>query len=266
MLQNLKKSVTSRLAGATAALRKRRMAREETIETIEIQAEAAASIGKACVNCGTILHGAFCHGCGQKDSDLRRPIWSFSHELVENVFAADSRFVKTLALLLMVPGGLTRSYMEGRRQRYMPPVRLYIGSTLVFFLTLYFAQISIIDIRLVERQVTASSSQQEQNDTSETTEKSASDAPAGVIIEGERLIQEDLQNDAVIDETLNALGLIVERSDRQEIYRQIQQLKDAGFTDAAIQWAMMQGQGAVTISQFEEGTERLLKIGAANFQ
>jgi hypothetical protein len=46
----------------------------------------------------------------------------------------DSRFMRTLKPLLFKPGRLTRDYMEGRRFRYAPPMRLYIFSSIVFFL------------------------------------------------------------------------------------------------------------------------------------
>jgi hypothetical protein len=61
-----------------------------------------------CLNCGTGLKGPFC--------DL------------------DSRFMRTLKPLLFRPGRLTRDYMNGRRFRYAPPMRVYIFSSIVFFL------------------------------------------------------------------------------------------------------------------------------------
>ncbi|MCK5575155.1 MAG: hypothetical protein KAI28_05045, partial [Sphingomonadales bacterium] len=34
-----------------------------------------------CVNCGTPLGGPFCSHCGQKDEDIKRPLWSFFSEI-----------------------------------------------------------------------------------------------------------------------------------------------------------------------------------------
>ena len=42
--------------------------------------------------------------------------------------------MRTLKPLLFKPGRLTRDYMEGRRFRYAPPMRLYIFSSIVLFL------------------------------------------------------------------------------------------------------------------------------------
>ena len=55
-------------------------------------------------------------------------------DLMEDLFDLDSRFVRTMKPLLFKPGRLTRDYMEGRRFRYAPPMRLYIFSSIVFFL------------------------------------------------------------------------------------------------------------------------------------
>ena len=46
----------------------------------------------------------------------------------------DSRLWRTLAALLLRPGYLTREFLAGRRARYLPPVRLYLVISLVFFL------------------------------------------------------------------------------------------------------------------------------------
>ena len=55
-------------------------------------------------------------------------------DLMEDLLDLDSRFIRTMKPLLFKPGRLTRDYMEGRRFRYAPPMRLYIFSSIVFFL------------------------------------------------------------------------------------------------------------------------------------
>lgn len=55
-------------------------------------------------------------------------------DMMEDVLDLDSRFVRTLKPLLFKPGKLTRDYMNGRRFRYAPPMRVYIFSSIVFFL------------------------------------------------------------------------------------------------------------------------------------
>ncbi len=97
-----------------------------------------------CLNCGTALHGPFCHYCGQPDKNLVRFFPALVREMLEDFADFDSRFMRTLKPLLFRPGRLTRDYLDGRRFRYVPPLRLYIFSSLVlFFLVAVFAGSSL---------------------------------------------------------------------------------------------------------------------------
>ncbi len=87
----------------------------------------------ACLNCGTELKGPFCFYCGQPDKNLMRFFPVLLRELLEDTFDFDSRFLRTIKPLLFKPGKLTRDYLEGRRFRYVPPLRLYIFSSIAFF-------------------------------------------------------------------------------------------------------------------------------------
>jgi hypothetical protein len=86
-----------------------------------------------CMNCGTALQGPFCHYCGQPDKNLMRFFPVLMRELMQDFMDFDSRFMRTLKPLLMRPGKLTRDYLDGRRFRYVPPLRLYVFSSIVFF-------------------------------------------------------------------------------------------------------------------------------------
>ncbi|MGB7450812.1 MAG: DUF3667 domain-containing protein [Lysobacterales bacterium] len=87
-----------------------------------------------CLNCGTALKGPFCYFCGQPDRNFMRFFPVLLRDLMEDLFDLDSRFMRTMKPLLFKPGRLTRDYMQGRRFRYAPPMRLYIFSSIVFFL------------------------------------------------------------------------------------------------------------------------------------
>jgi len=58
----------------------------------------------------------------------------FSREATEDLTHADSRLWRTLFALLFKPGFLTREFLEGRRVRYLPPLRLYLVLSVLFFL------------------------------------------------------------------------------------------------------------------------------------
>lgn len=89
----------------------------------------------ACANCGAPLTGKYCSQCGQRHHD--HPVhdfWHFISEALEDLTHADSRLWQTLTALLFRPGLLTREFLDGRRARYLPPVRLYLVVSVIFFI------------------------------------------------------------------------------------------------------------------------------------
>ncbi|MDE2049612.1 MAG: DUF3667 domain-containing protein [Gammaproteobacteria bacterium] len=87
-----------------------------------------------CANCGALLAGRYCSECGQRHHD--QPVhhfWHFISEAIEDLTHADSRLWQTLIALLFRPGFLTREFLEGRRVRYLPPLRLYLVVSVIFF-------------------------------------------------------------------------------------------------------------------------------------
>ena len=103
-----------------------------------------------CLNCGTELKGPFCYYCGQPDRNFMRFFPALLRDLMEDLLDLDSRFMRTIKPLLFKPGRLTRDYMNGRRFRYAPPMRLYIFSSIVFFLLAAFLSSDAIQINGVE--------------------------------------------------------------------------------------------------------------------
>jgi hypothetical protein len=103
-----------------------------------------------CLNCGTELKGPFCYYCGQPDRNFMRFFPVLLRDLMEDLFDLDSRFMRTIKPLLFKPGRLTRDYMQGRRFRYAPPMRLYIFSSIVFFLLAALLSTDAVQIGNVE--------------------------------------------------------------------------------------------------------------------
>lgn len=58
----------------------------------------------------------------------------FAHELVAEHFGLDSKVARTLIALVRDPGRLTNEFIQGRRVRYVPPLRLYLSLSVLFFL------------------------------------------------------------------------------------------------------------------------------------
>jgi ribosomal protein L37E len=86
-----------------------------------------------CLNCGEPLKANYCPECGQGAHSLRRPFWSLLGESVETLFSIDSRFAQTVPDLIVRPGRMTRHYLDGQRARFLPPFRLYVLASLIFF-------------------------------------------------------------------------------------------------------------------------------------
>jgi hypothetical protein len=87
----------------------------------------------ACLNCGGELHGRFCHGCGQKATRPILDVHDFLHEATHEFVHLDGKIVTTLKLLATKPGQLTKDFIEGRRARYISPIRVYLTFSLLFF-------------------------------------------------------------------------------------------------------------------------------------
>ena len=88
----------------------------------------------ACENCGAPVTARFCGQCGQRVEPPVHSLWHFTHVALEDLTHADSRLWRTLAALSFKPGFLTHEFLAGRRARYLPPVRLYLVLSVVFFL------------------------------------------------------------------------------------------------------------------------------------
>jgi Protein of unknown function (DUF3667) len=95
---------------------------------------AAAVAAPRCANCGASVADRYCGNCGQRLEAPVHSLWHFLTVAFEDVTHADSRVWRTLWALLCRPGFLTREFLDGRRARYLPPVRLYLVLSVVFFL------------------------------------------------------------------------------------------------------------------------------------
>ncbi len=96
-----------------------------------------------CPNCSTILRPEdnFCPHCGQENHDLRQPFQKLVVEILENLIpigltSINNKFWNSIKVIFTRPGQLTTDFLSGRRARYVLPTRLYILSSLAFFLVL----------------------------------------------------------------------------------------------------------------------------------
>lgn len=90
---------------------------------------------KDCLNCGHTVEEKYCPNCGQQNIQTRQPFHYLFTHFVEDFTHYDGQFWGTLNNLFFKPGKLTSTYLEGKRQQFVPPVKLYIFvSFITFFL------------------------------------------------------------------------------------------------------------------------------------
>lgn len=93
-----------------------------------------AALEGHCSNCNTKLLGRHCYNCGQVADTFHRPVWALFAEVLEGYLGLDGRLWRTIPPLLLNPGKITAQYLSGVRQPYMTPFRLFLLSSLLFFL------------------------------------------------------------------------------------------------------------------------------------
>lgn len=107
---------------------------EATNDVVSVPVEDSQS----CENCHLPLNGPFCANCGQEADSKLKYFWVVIMHLLDDIFSFDSRASRTLFPLLTRPAFLTNEYFAGRRVHYVPPLRLYLFISIIFFLTLKF--------------------------------------------------------------------------------------------------------------------------------
>ncbi|KFI06073.1 DUF3667 domain-containing protein [Massilia sp. BSC265] len=101
---------------------------------------------QCCKNCDTVTSGNYCHHCGQATHLHVPSAREFLHEFIAHYVALEGKLWRSLKLLLFKPGLLSREYIEGRRVRYIEPLRLYLTFSIIFFALFKMSGVEIINI------------------------------------------------------------------------------------------------------------------------
>jgi hypothetical protein len=86
-----------------------------------------------CLNCGAALSGAFCARCGQRDVPSYPNVRELATDAFQELSGWDGRIATTVRALLARPGKLTVEFLQGRRARYLSPLRLYLTASVAYF-------------------------------------------------------------------------------------------------------------------------------------
>ena len=103
---------------------------------VEPRGGAPASVASfehgLCLNCGTALIDAHCHRCGQA-GHVHRTAGAFFHDVLHGVFHFEGKAWRTLPMLVLHPGALTRRYVAGERARFVSPIAIFLLSVFLMF-------------------------------------------------------------------------------------------------------------------------------------
>ena len=88
---------------------------------------------RRCLNCGTMVAGRHCPQCGQSGDVHVLSLREVAGDVTHSLLHLDSRVWRTLRLLVQRPGELTREFIAGRHQLYIPPFRLYLAISIFYF-------------------------------------------------------------------------------------------------------------------------------------
>jgi hypothetical protein len=85
-----------------------------------------------CANCGATRVGPYCHACGQV-GHVHRNLGALVHDIAHGVFHFEGKLWKTLPMLALHPGDLTRRYVHGERAKFVSPMALFLFSVFLLF-------------------------------------------------------------------------------------------------------------------------------------
>lgn len=97
--------------------------------------------GEECLNCSHPLDRSdrFCPNCSQLNSTKKITFKDLISEFFANVISYDSRFRKTLSILIFKPGNISKEYVQGRRLTYTNPFRFLLSLAIVYFIMISFS-------------------------------------------------------------------------------------------------------------------------------
>ncbi|MEM6792884.1 MAG: DUF3667 domain-containing protein [Acidobacteriota bacterium] len=81
-----------------------------------------------CMNCSSVLYGAYCSQCGQRETETL----TFSRlraSLLRDWRTLDLAWIRTASALTTDPGRMVRHYLRGRRKPYVPPLSYALATT-----------------------------------------------------------------------------------------------------------------------------------------
>jgi hypothetical protein len=99
---------------------------------VERHGERGSQARHRCLNCGHFLDNHFCPACGQP-AHVHRSVGAFGHDILHSVLHFEGKAWRTLPMLFLRPGELTRRYVNGERARFVSPLALFLFAVFMTF-------------------------------------------------------------------------------------------------------------------------------------
>jgi hypothetical protein len=94
------------------------------------------------------MDGPYCASCGQKNEPEHRSLWQLVKDAVGPAVLLESKLWRTLWTLLRHPGALSEAYAEGKRSRYIRPLRLYFWVSVLFFSAMALRPVKVLTVHM----------------------------------------------------------------------------------------------------------------------
>lgn len=75
---------------------------------------------------------------------MHRPVWELAEDFLHSVVHFDGRVATTLHAIACRPGAMTADWLDGRQQRYVPPIRLFIFTSLLLVILLAISDVALV--------------------------------------------------------------------------------------------------------------------------
>lgn len=87
-----------------------------------------------CKSCGHVFTGVYCPACGEKVlTPADKSFKSILNSVLLAVTFVDSKFIKTLWLIIKKPGALAKDFANGKRVNHLRPSSLFFVLNLIYF-------------------------------------------------------------------------------------------------------------------------------------
>lgn len=103
----------------------------------------------ACDQCGAVLHGRYCHDCGEDNAPPVRSLKALAEDFLDSVVSYTGQMPVTYLAMFLRPQRLLDALRRGDARRYLPPFKLYVTATVIFFLFLSLAGVVVLQMEVV---------------------------------------------------------------------------------------------------------------------